>query len=60
VAYTPRLAIHLINRLIYDAEGQDLIEYAVLSALIAIVVIAAVSAVGLKVSQVFVRMAAAL
>lgn len=60
MAYTPRLAIHLINRLIYDAEGQDLIEYAVLSALIAIVVIAAVSAVGLKVSQVFVRMAAAL
>ena len=60
MAYTPRLAIHLINRLIHDAEGQDLIEYAVLSALIAIVVIAAVSAVGLKVSQVFVRMAAAL
>jgi len=58
--HTPALAVPLIKRLIRDSKGQDLIEYAVLSALIALVVVAAISAVGLKVSQVFVRMAAAL
>jgi pilus assembly protein Flp/PilA len=45
-----------INRLrtfVHDDEGQDLLEYALLVALIAIVAVAAVTAAGLKVDEVF-------
>ena len=36
----------LFNRFVREDEGQDLIEYALLAALISIVSIAAISAVG--------------
>ena len=41
-------------------EGQDLLEYALLIALIAIVCAAAVAAAGLKVNDVFTAIAAAI
>jgi Flp pilus assembly pilin Flp len=39
--------------LYYGAEGQDLLEYALLVALIAIAAVGAVTAAGTKVSDVF-------
>lgn len=42
----------LITDLLKDESGQDLIEYALIAALIALVVIAALSSVGTKVSGV--------
>ena len=41
-------------------DGQDLLEYALLIALIAIVCVAAVGAAGLKVNDVFTAIAAAI
>jgi pilus assembly protein Flp/PilA len=43
----------LMNNLVRKDEGQDLLEYALLVALIALVAIGAVTAAGLKVDQVF-------
>jgi len=45
--------LQLLTNLIRDDEGQDLAEYALLIALIALVVIGAVTALGGKVSEVF-------
>jgi pilus assembly protein Flp/PilA len=48
--------MNFINRLrtfVRDDEGQDLLEYALLVALIALVAVAAVTAAGVKVDAVF-------
>ena len=48
--------MNLISRLrtfVRDDEGQDLLEYALLVALIALVAVAAVTAAGVKVDAVF-------
>ena len=44
---------NLFARFIKDEEGQDLIEYALLAAFIAVVAITAITAVGTKVNAVF-------
>ncbi len=45
----------LIKRLVYEEEGQDLVEYALLLVLIALVAITALPALGQAISNVFVR-----
>jgi pilus assembly protein Flp/PilA len=45
--------LQLMKALMRDDEGQDLAEYALLIALIALVVIGAVTALGNQVSDVF-------
>jgi Flp pilus assembly pilin Flp len=45
--------VDYVRSLYYGAEGQDLLEYALLVALIAIAAVGAVSAAGGKVSAVF-------
>lgn len=45
--------VSLINRFRHDDQGQDLLEYALLVALIAIVAVAAVTAAGVKVDAIF-------
>ena len=45
--------IHLLTALLRDDTGQDLIEYALLVALIAVVVVASVTSVGTTVRDVF-------
>jgi pilus assembly protein Flp/PilA len=45
--------LHFLVNLLRDDEGQDLAEYALLIALIALVVIGAVTALGGQVSNVF-------
>jgi pilus assembly protein Flp/PilA len=40
----------LCSRMIREVEGQDLIEYALLAALISVVAVLAISAVGSKVT----------
>jgi pilus assembly protein Flp/PilA len=53
--------MNLMNRLhsfVRDEEGQDLLEYALLVALIALVAVAAVTAAGVKVDAVFTDIAA--
>jgi pilus assembly protein Flp/PilA len=42
-----------INRLLYREDGQDLVEYGLLVALIAIVAIAAVTSLGGTINSVF-------
>ena len=42
-----------VRSLVRDVEGQDLLEYALLVALIAIVAIVSVTAAGVKVSTIF-------
>lgn len=42
-----------IGRLVVDDEGQDLLEYGLLAVLIAVVVMAGVTAVGQKIQTVF-------
>jgi pilus assembly protein Flp/PilA len=52
--------MEFINRLrafVCDEEGQDLLEYALLIALIALVCIGAVALAGTRVSQVFTNIA---
>jgi pilus assembly protein Flp/PilA len=49
-----------VNSLRRTDEGQDLLEYALLIALIAIVCVGAVTAAGLKVNSVFAAIAAAI
>jgi pilus assembly protein Flp/PilA len=44
---------NMLARFIKEEEGQDLIEYALLAAFIAVVVIAAVQSVGTKVTGMF-------
>jgi Flp pilus assembly pilin Flp len=48
-----QIAISLIQRLGRREEGQDLLEYAMLAALIAIFAIGAVQAVGNTINNVF-------
>jgi pilus assembly protein Flp/PilA len=43
-----------------NEEGQDLLEYALLIALIALVAVGAVTAAGLSVNDIFTRIAAAI
>jgi pilus assembly protein Flp/PilA len=45
--------VHYLNSLVRRDEGQDLLEYALLIALIAIVCVAAVTLAGSKVSDAF-------
>jgi len=54
------LLISRIRGFVRDEEGQDLLEYALLVALIALVVIGAVTAAGLKVNTIFNNIATAL
>ncbi len=44
---------NLIQRFIREEEGQDIIEYALLAAFISIAAIAAIVAIGPKVSEYF-------
>jgi len=48
-----QIAISFVQRLRQHEEGQDLLEYAMLAALIAIVAMGAVQAVGNTVNNVF-------
>jgi pilus assembly protein Flp/PilA len=45
--------MNMLRRFTAREEGQDLLEYALLVALIAIVAVAAVTAAGLKVDSIF-------
>lgn len=45
--------INAINKFIQDESGVTAIEYAMIAALIAVVIVAAVQALGLKVSDLF-------
>jgi pilus assembly protein Flp/PilA len=49
-----------LKRLVRADEGQDLLEYALLVALIALVAVAAITLTGTNVDAIFVRIAAAL
>jgi pilus assembly protein Flp/PilA len=51
---------HLVNSFRRDEDGQDLLEYALLVALIAIVAVASVTAAGGKVSAIFTSIVAKL
>jgi pilus assembly protein Flp/PilA len=52
--------VDFVNSLRRSEDGQDLLEYALLIALIAIVCVGAVTAAGLKVNDVFTAIAAAI
>ena len=52
--------VNFINSLRRNDEGQDLLEYALLVALIAIVAAGAVGAAGLRVEEIFTEIAAAI
>lgn len=52
--------VELVNSLRRREEGQDLLEYALLIALIALVCIVAVTAAGVKVEAVFTAIANAI
>jgi len=49
-----------LKRLVRGDEGQDLLEYALLVALIALVAVAAITLTGTNVNQIFTNIAAAL
>ena len=46
-------SMNRLRKFVRDDEGQDLLEYALLVALIALVAVAAVTAAGVKVDAVF-------
>lgn len=52
--------IRLVGAFRRNEEGQDLLEYALLVALIALVAVGAVTAAGLKVDEIFDAIAAAI
>jgi pilus assembly protein Flp/PilA len=55
--------MEFVNRMlafVRDEEGQDLLEYALLVALIALVCVGAITAAGTNVNTIFARIAAAL
>lgn len=52
--------VHFINKIRRNDEGQDLLEYALLVALIAVVAVAAITAAGGKVVAAFEAIAAAI
>jgi Flp pilus assembly pilin Flp len=47
--------IRMLRRLVADESGQDLVEYAILAALLATVMIAACSLLGLEIEKLFKR-----
>jgi pilus assembly protein Flp/PilA len=49
-----------LRTLVRDDSGQDLLEYALLVALIALVAVGAVTAAGVKVDQIFSNIATAI
>lgn len=51
---------NLLQRLVNDTEGQDLIEYALLAALIAIAAIVAMGALGTQINSKFSSVSATL
>ena len=51
---------HFLSMLKKNDEGQDLLEYALLVALIAIVAVGAVTAAGVQVSNIFNQIATAI
>jgi pilus assembly protein Flp/PilA len=51
---------HIVGSFWRDEDGQDLLEYALLVALIALVAVAGVTAAGLKVKDIFAAIAAAI
>ncbi len=51
---------NLINRFVREEEGQDLIEYSLLAALIAVACIAAMQALAVDVNGIFAKIGAAL
>jgi pilus assembly protein Flp/PilA len=55
-----RLVVTRLRSLVRDDSGQDLLEYALLIALIALACVVAVTAAGTKVSAVFTAIAAAI
>ena len=52
--------MNYVNSFVREEEGQDLLEYALLVALIALVAIGAVTAAGLSVQTIFGNIASAL
>jgi pilus assembly protein Flp/PilA len=50
----------LLNRFVREEEGQDLIEYSLLAALIAVACIAAMKALAVDINQIFPKIGAAL
>jgi len=52
--------INRLRNLVRGEEGQDLLEYALLVALIALVAVAAITVTGTNVNAIFVKIAAAL
>lgn len=52
--------ITMLRGLVRDEEGQDLLEYALLISLIALVCVVAITAAGTNVNTIFTNIAAAL
>ena len=52
--------INLINRFVREEEGQDLIEYSLLAALIAVACIAAMNALAVDINEIFSKIGASL
>jgi Flp pilus assembly pilin Flp len=52
--------VNFINSVVRKDEGQDLLEYALLVALIALVAVGAVTAAGQSVNGIFTQIAAAI
>jgi len=50
----------LLNRFVREEEGQDLIEYSLLAALIAVATIAAMKALAVDINGIFTKIGAAL
>jgi pilus assembly protein Flp/PilA len=51
---------NLVTRFVREEEGQDLIEYSLLAALIAVACIAAMNALAVDINGIFARIGAAL
>lgn len=51
---------NLFNRFVREEEGQDLIEYSLLAALIAVACIAAMKALAVNINDLFAKIGAAL
>lgn len=52
--------VRIVKRFIQDEEGVTAIEYGLIAALIAVVIIAAVTTVGTKLNAIFTNIAASL
>jgi pilus assembly protein Flp/PilA len=51
---------NLVTRFVREEEGQDLIEYSLLAALIAVACIAAMNALAVDINEIFTRIGVAL